>query len=304
MKLLTRLDFDGICCAALLRELGVIGEIVYAHPKDLQDGKVKVARDDVLANVPFVEGCGMWFDHHSSEEERLRIGVKFEGRSEPAPSTARVIFNHYGAPAKLKKFEEMLKYVDKVDSAQLTRDEILNPKGWVLVGLLCDPRTALGYHKDFRVSNQQFLNDMVENFRNHPVEEILDLPDVKERVDRYREESKRFEIFLKTHSHLDGSIVITDTRAAGEMPAGNRFIVYALYPRANISIGLLRGKDKQVTAITVGHSILNRTSRVDVGSLMLSYGGGGHKTVGTCQVPAERADTALKEIISAIKAQG
>jgi oligoribonuclease NrnB/cAMP/cGMP phosphodiesterase (DHH superfamily) len=302
MRLLTRSDFDGICCAVLLKELGVIDEMAYAHPKDLQDGKVKVTKNDVLANVPFVEGCGLWFDHHSSERERLDLEGKFEGRSSPAPSAARVVCDYYG-PEKLGRFEEMLEYVDKVDSARLTREEILEPKGWVLLGFLCDPRTGLGYHKSFRVSNLDLMKQLVDEIRAKTIDEILALPDVEERVRRYFEENERFKAFLLERSRTDGPVVITDTRGAGEIPPGNRFLVYSLFPEASIDVRLIDGKGKQNVAFSVGHSILNRTSKVDVGSLMLKYGGGGHRAVGTCQVPSADADRILDELVDAIKAQ-
>ncbi|MBN2358815.1 MAG: exopolyphosphatase [Deltaproteobacteria bacterium] len=303
MRLLTRSDFDGICCAVLLKELGVIEEMVYAHPKDLQDGKIPVTANDVLANVPYVEGCGLWFDHHTSEEERLDSKIKFQGRSEPAPSAARVIANHYGTE-KLAKFDEMLRYVDKVDSAQLTRDEIMNPTGWVLLGLICDPRTGLGYHKSFRISNLQLMKDLMDLMRQKTIDEILALPDVKERTDLYFESAKKFEAFLRERSRLDGPVVITDGRGVAEIPPGNRFMIYALYPDANIAVRLIDGKGKANVAFSVGYSILNRTSQVDVGSLMLKYGGGGHRAVGTCQVAYADADRVLAEMVAAIKAAG
>ena len=224
MRLLTRSDFDGICCAALLKELRVIDEMEYAHPKDLQDGHVKVTSNDVLANVPYVEGCGLWFDQHMSEDERLGAGLKFEGRSEHAPSAARVIFNHYGGE-NLGKFKEMLKYVDKVDSARLTKEEILNPTGWVLLGFLCDPRTGLGYYRGFRISNLQMMSDLVDYIRKFPIIEILDMPDIKERVEKYNNDQKVFEKFLRDNSRQDGPVAITDQRGVPEIPTGNRFLI-------------------------------------------------------------------------------
>jgi hypothetical protein len=301
MRLLTRSDFDGICCAVLLKEMGIIDRMTYAHPKDLQDGIVQVTKEDVLANVPYVEGCGLWFDHHSSEEERLKLKGKFKGRSEPAPSAARVVYNYYYYLGKLYRFEEMLEYVDKVDSAQLTEDDILNPEGWILLGFLCDPRTGLGYHHGFRVSNIRLMEDLVEYLREKPVEEILALPDVKERVERYFEFNQKYREFLLDRSRTDGPVVITDTRGAGEIPPGNRFLVYSLFPDANISIRLIDGKGGETATISVGHSITNRTSTANVGLLMLKYGGGGHRTVGACQVPVAEADRAFGEILEAIK---
>ena len=300
MRLLTRSDFDGICCAVLLEELGVVDEMVYAHPKDLQAGKIKVTENDVLANVPFVEGAGMWFDHHASEDERLSM-VAFKGVSDEAPSTARLIYDYYQGHDKLQKFDEMMKYVDKLDSADLVEDEILNPAGWVMLGFICDPRTGLGFHQDFTSSNLQLMQDLVQYIRTLNIYDILAHSDVKERVDVYLESNARCKEFIKENSRADGPVVITDTRVIADMPPGNRFLVYSIFPEANVSIRVLNVKGGEAVSISVGHSILNRTSEVDVGSLLLRYGGGGHKKVGTCQVPVAEADNALKEIIDACK---
>lgn len=300
MRLLTRSDFDGIACAVLLKEIGLMDEMVYAHPKDLQDGKVEVTENDILANVPYVKGCGLWFDHHSSEQERLALMGMFEGCSKRAPSAARVIADYYGDP-RFVKFEEMLIYVDKVDSADLTEDEIMNPTGWVLLGFICDPRTGLGYHKDYRISNLALMQDLLGYLGNMSIDTILALPDVQERVTRYFENDKVFREFLKEATVQDGPVAITDARGIADIPPGNRFLVYSMFPETNISIRLIDGRGKEFVAISVGYSVLNRTSNVDVGSLMLKYGGGGHRAVGTCQVPYDQADQVLKELVSAIK---
>jgi hypothetical protein len=301
MRLLTRSDFDGICCAVLLKELGLMDEMVYAHPKDLQDGKIAVGKNDILANVPFVPGCGLWFDHHSSEQERLLLAEKFEGKSTMAPSAARVIYDYYG-PEKLSRFAEMLHFVDKVDSARLTEEEILNPSGWILLGFICDPRTGLGYHKDYRISNLAFMGELVDHIRTKSITEILDLPDTRERIALYRANDQKAKDFLRKYSRQDGPVLITDARGVVEIPPSNRFLVYSLFPDTNISIRLIDGKGKEFVAISVGYSVLNRTASVDVGSLMLKYGGGGHRAVGTCQVPYAMADQVIGEIVSVCKA--
>ena len=301
MRLLTRSDFDGICCGVLLKELGLIEEMVYAHPKDLQDGKIAVGKDDILANVPYVPGCGLWFDHHSSEQERLSLKGKYEGRSISAPSAARVICDYYG-PERFARMADMLNYVDKVDSGQLTEAEVLNPSGWVLLGFICDPRTGLGYHKGYRISNLKFMNELVDHIRTKSIEEILSLPDTLERITLYRENDLKARAFLKERTRTDGPVLITDARGAAEIPPSNRFLIYSLYPKANISIRLIDGRGKEFVTMSVGYSILNRTATVDVGSLMLKYNGGGHKAVGTCQVPYDAADRVLKELVEACKA--
>jgi len=301
VRLLTRSDFDGICCAVLLKELGLMDEMVYAHPKDLQDGKIPVTENDILANVPFVTGCGLWFDHHSSEMERNNLEGKYEGLSKEAPSAARVIYDYYGSE-KLERFGELLEYVDKVDSAQLSEEEILNPTGWILLGFLCDPRTGLGYLKTYNISNLEYCRQLVDMIRTMSIDEILAHPDTQERIAFYSESTEKAKQFYKTCTWMDGPIAISDFRIAGMAPPSNRFLVYSLYPEANISIRMIDGKDGQFTSFSVGYSVLNRTATIDVGSLMLKYGGGGHKAVGTCQVPYEKAEETLHEIIDAIKA--
>ena len=300
MRLLTRSDFDGICCAVLLKELGLMDDMVYAHPKDMQDGKIPVTDNDILANVPFVPGCGLWFDHHSSETERNDVEGRYEGSSKSAPSAARVISDYYG-PEKFTRFKELLEYVDKVDSAQLTEDEILNPTGWILLGFLCDPRTGLGYLKEYTVSNLQFCRGLVDMIGEMSIDEILAHPDTKERVDFYLESTEKARKFYKTCTWLDGQIVISDFRIAGMAPPSNRFLIYSLYPEANLSIRMIDGKDGEFVSFSVGYSIINRSATVDVGSLMLKYGGGGHKVVGTCQVPYEEAEDALHDMVEFIK---
>ena len=298
MRLLTRSDFDGICCAVLLKELGLMDEMVYAHPKDLQDGKIAVTRNDILANVPYVPGCGLWFDHHSSEQERMPAPGQYEGRSVPAPSAARVIFDYYG-PEKLGRFQEMLTYVDKVDSAQLSEQEILEPTGWVLLGFLCDPRTGLGYHRKFTISNLQWVHSLMDMMRTMSIEQILAHPDTQERVALYREHTQQAKPFYREHSRAQGPVLITDLRGVAEIPPSNRFLVYSLFPQTNLSIRLIDGKGGAFVAFSVGYSILNRTATVDVGSLMLRYGGGGHRAVGTCQVPHDQAERVLQELVAA-----
>ena len=300
MRLVTRSDFDGICCAVLLKELGLMEEMVYAHPKDLQDGKIQVSKSDILANVPYVPGCGLWFDHHSSEQERLELDGKYEGCSKLAPSAARVITDYYGED-KFSRFNEMLEYVDKVDSGLLSESEILNPTGWVLLGLICDPRTGLGYYKGYRISNLDFMNDLVNHIQSKTIDEIMCLPDMLERIERYNTNEQQARTFLQKHSRMCDSVLVTDTRGTEEIPPSNRFLIYSLYPETNISIRLIDGRGKEFVSISVGYSILNRTTTVDVGSLMLKYGGGGHKKVGTCQVPYDQADTVLNELIHACK---
>ena len=302
MRLITRSDFDGLACGALLEYLGLVDDWLFVHPKDIQDGLVKATKNDILANVPYIDGCGLWFDHHSSEEERLGKDVKFEGVSRQAPSCARVIYEYYGGADKLGKFTEMIKYVDKMDSADLSADEIMNPNGWVLLGFLVDPRTGLGRIRNFTISNLDLMKKLTrDNIFTKPIEEILEISDVKERIDVYFEQHTKFIEMVKKHAKIEGNAIFADMRDVENIYAGNRFLLYTLFPDQNISVWVVDGKQKVNTVITVGYSVINRSATVDVGSLMLKYGGGGHKAVGTCQVPYEDTDKIIAEIISAVK---
>lgn len=300
MRLITRSDFDGLVCGALLREAGVVDNWKFAHPKDLQDGLVEVTKDDVLANVPFVDGCGLWFDHHSSEAERNQYKGKYVGESRLAPSAARIIYDYYGGAQRFPNLSEMMLAVDKVDSGQLICEEILHPTGWILLGYIMDPRTGLGRFRSFTISNYQLMEKLIECCRTMQIEEILQLPDVMERVEMYHEQTELFKKMVSEHTRVEGSVILTDLRGVDTIYTGNRFMIYSLYPEQNISVWIVDGKNKQGCSAAVGHSILNRTSKVDVGSLMLKYGGGGHRYVGTCQFSNETMAELLPKLIDEI----
>jgi nanoRNase/pAp phosphatase (c-di-AMP/oligoRNAs hydrolase) len=279
----------------------MIGKWKFVHPKDLQDGNVRVTANDILANVPYVAGCGMWFDHHTSEWERIGKPEGFVGSLRKLDSAARVIYEYYKDRFDLTKFESMLEEVDRVDSGRLTADDVLNPKGWVLLGFLSDPRTGLGRFRDFRISNYSLMEELIDHCRKLPIEEILQLPDVKERVDLYNEQTELFKTMLKKHTNVNGNIIVTDLRGVDVINAGNRFLIYSLFPEQNISMWIVDGRNKENVSIACGYSILNRTATVDVGSVLLRYGGGGHKQVGTCQVPYDVADKVIGELSEALQ---
>ncbi|MDR3020348.1 MAG: exopolyphosphatase [Treponema sp.] len=300
MRLLTRSDFDGLACGALLSYLGLIDEWKFVHPKDIQDGLVEATDNDILANIPYIKGCKLWFDHHSSETERLGNHAYFEGVSKSAPSCARVVYEYYGGDEKLGKFSEMIYFVDKVDSGNLTQDEILDPRGWVLLGFIMDPRTGLGRFRNFTVSNYDLMMILAKACGEKSIYDILAMPDVKERLDLYFQQKDLFIDMVKTHTKTIGDVLFVDLRNVDTIFAGNRFMIYTLYPEQNISVWVVDGRNKANVAITVGYSIINRSSKVDVGSMMLSYGGGGHRQVGTCQVTYDDADRILGEIMEKI----
>jgi len=304
MRLITRSDFDGLVCAVLLKEVMDIDTIDFVHPKDVQDGKIAVGANDVVTNLPYVPGVGLWFDHHSSEAVRNDVdGVSFEGRFEVAPSAARVVYNHY-QDDRLRKYDDLLESVDKSDSAHLTHDEVVNPTGWILLSYVMDPRTGLAYHRNYRISNRDLMMKMVEWIPTKPVEEILAEPDVKERVERYFEGQEEFRKVTQKHSRVDGNVIVTDLRGLESMPTGNRFLVYTMFPEQNIQVRIFDGKRGEFVVCALGHSIFNRTSNTDVGKLMDRYGGGGHRGAGTCQLPIEGADSKIREIIEKCKRDG
>ncbi len=283
MRLVTRSDFDGLACGVLLKEAGIIDHWKFAHPKDLQDGLVEVGKNDCLANVPYVEGCGLWFDHHSSEHERLQLDGKYEGESRIAPSCARIVYDYYGGKEKFPRFDEMMEAVDKVDSGNLTIEEIQHPTGWILIGFLMDPRTGLGRWRNFTISNYQLMEKLLDDCRTLTADEILELPDVKERVEVYFDQTEKFMDMVKNFSVVEGNVIISDLRNVDPIYAGNRFMLYSMYPEQNISAWIVNGRGGLGCSVAVGYSIINRSCTIDVGSLMLKYGGGGHKKVGTCQ---------------------
>jgi nanoRNase/pAp phosphatase (c-di-AMP/oligoRNAs hydrolase) len=302
MRLLTRSDFDGLACGALLLHLGLIDEWEFVHPKDIQDGLVTATDNDILANVPYIKGCKLWLDHHISETERLGKKTYFEGVSRKAPSCARVVYEYYGGDEKLGRYAEMIRYVDKVDSGDLTSAEILHPQGWILLGFIMDPRTGLGRFKSFTISNYDLMKELAKACSTMDIEEILEMPNVKERINDYFGQDKLFREMLAKTVKVDGNVLFADLRGVDTIYAGNRFLIYTLYPEQNISIWVVDGKNKANCVITVGYSIINRSASIDIGSLLLKYDGGGHKQVGTCQVPYDAADQIIKEIMELCKA--
>ena len=303
-RLVTRSDFDGLVCAVLLRELDLIDEIKFVHPKDMQDGVISIDGNDITTNLPYVDGVYLAFDHHLSET--LRVGKRANHIiHSAAPSAARVVFDHFGGAERFgQAFDEMMEAVDKGDSAQFSRDEILNGQGWVLMNFLMDARTGLGRFRSFRVSNYQLMMDLIVYCRNHTIEEILALPDVKERVDLYMEHSEPFKEQLRRCSKVYGNVVVLDLRNEETIFVGNRFMIYALYPETNISIHILWGLKQQNTVFAIGKSIVNRSSKTNIGPLCLQYGGGGHENAGTCQIENDKAEAVLKVLVAQMNADG
>ena len=305
-RLVTRSDFDGLVCAVLLKEMDILDDILFVHPKDMQDGKIEVDRNVITTNLPYVEQCHLAFDHHSSETVRLGEERPANHIIDPeAPSAARVVYDYYGGQETFERVsEEMMWAVDRSDSAVFTEDEILNPTGWVLLNFLMDARTGLGRFRNFRISNYQLMMRLIDHCREHDIDELLALPDVRERVELYKDHEPKAVEQIKRCSAVHDNLVVLDLRHEEVIYACNRFVVYALHPDCNISMHVLWGRQQQNTVFALGNSILNRTSKTDIGRLALEYGGGGHANAGTCQVDNDRADTVRDELIERITRNG
>jgi nanoRNase/pAp phosphatase (c-di-AMP/oligoRNAs hydrolase) len=304
MRLVTRSDFDGLVCAVLLKQVEQIDSIQFVHPKDLQDGTFVVSDDDILANVPYVPGCGIWFDHHSSELERVVGTVAFKGACRLAPSAARVIYDYYGGEGQFGRIDTMMAEVDKADSAQFTRDEILHPRGWPLLSFLMDARTGLGRYKDYEISNYQLMYNLISACAYMSIEQILRLPDVQERITRYFEQNELYQAMVQERSTVYDGVIVTDLRDADPIYSGNRFLVYALYPEQHTSVWIVDGLQKKNCVFACGHSILNKRAPSKIGALMRRFGGGGHDAAGTCQVPYDVAEETLKLLIATMNDPG
>ncbi|MDA0129414.1 exopolyphosphatase [Vibrio sp. MarTm2] len=304
-RLVTRSDFDGLVCAVLLKQLNLIDDIKFVHPKDMQDGVVEITSRDIVTNLPYVADAHLVFDHHLSETIRNE-GERENHIIDPnAPSAARVVWEHYGGEATFpSQWLDMMEAVDKGDSAQFTRDEVLDSNGWNLLNFLMDARTGLGRFRNFRISNYNLMMDLIEYCKNHTIDEILQLDDVKERINLYREHEVLFKDQIQRCATVHGNLVLLDLTNEETIYAGNRFMIYALFPQCNISIHKMWGFQKQNTVFATGKSIFDRSSKTNVGELMLKYGGGGHKAAGTCQIDNDKAEQVQQELIATITADG
>ena len=305
-RLVTRSDFDGLVCAALLKQLGMLDDILFVHPKDVQDGKVELRPTDITTNLPYQPGVHLAFDHHASETLRVTEHPANYVIDPRALSAARVVYDHFGGAARFGDVisAEMMAAVDRADAARFTLDEVLDPQGWVLLSFLMDPRTGLGRFRDFRVSNYQLMLQLIDACLELTADQALALPDVAERVELYREHAAAAHGQIVRCSTVHGNVVVLDLREEDVIHPTNRFTVYALFPHCDVSVHVLWGLARQNTVLAVGKSVLDRGSRADVGALMLEHGGGGHEAAGTCQVPNERAEAVLAEVVGRLRADG
>lgn len=304
-RLVTRSDFDGLVCAVLLKQMNLIDDITFVHPKDMQDGVVEITSRDIVTNLPYVADAHLVFDHHLSETIRNEGNPKNHIIDPNAPSAARVVWDYYGGEQSFPAaWLGMMEAVDKGDSAQFSRDEVLDASGWNLLNFLMDARTGLGRFRNFRISNYNLMMDLIEYCKNHSIEEILQLEDVKERIELYRQHEILFKEQIQRCATVHKNLVLLDLTNEDTIYAGNRFIIYALFPQCNISIHKMWGFQKQNTVFATGKSIFDRGSKTNVGELMLKYGGGGHKAAGTCQIDNDKAQQVQQELIDTITADG
>ncbi|MEM9603087.1 MAG: exopolyphosphatase [Pseudomonadota bacterium] len=304
-RLVTRSDFDGLICAVLLKHLDLIDDVTFVHPKDMQDGKINISARDITTNLPYVPGAHLCFDHHSSELLRADAPQSNHVIEPEAPSAARVVWRHYGGHEAFPvEWDEMMAAVDKGDSAQFSREEILAPEGWNLLNFLMDARTGLGRFHEFRISNYALMMELIDHCSTMSIEQIMALPDVLERSNLYHECSEKFTAQIARCARVHSNLVVLDLRDEETIWPGNRFMIYALYPETNISIHVLWGLKQQNTVFATGKSIIDRSSATNVGEMMLRYGGGGHEAAGTCQVANDQAEAVLSELIDQINADG
>ena len=299
-RLLTRSDFDGLVCALLLKEQNLVDDILFVHPRDMQLGQVELTDRDISANLPYTEGIFMCFDHHESEAIR---GEKRDNHiiKPTVLSAARVIYDYYGGEKSFPAhFKYMIDAADKIDSASLTMNEVMHPTNWVLLGFITDSRTGFGRFKNFRISNYDLMMKLVDLCRKKTLDEILVFPDIQERIALYRNHEPLVRRQLEKCSRVDGKILITDLRNVDTIYVENRFLRYALYPQINISIQIMWGRNRQNTVFALGRSIFNKTSKVNIGSLILGFEGGGHEGAGACQVDNDKVDESLAEIVKRI----
>jgi nanoRNase/pAp phosphatase (c-di-AMP/oligoRNAs hydrolase) len=302
-RLVTRSDFDGLVCAALLKELGLLADILFVHPKDVQDGDVELSSNDITTNLPYRPEVAMSFDHHSSEDVRVAEDAGNRVSKAGADSAARVVYDHFGGAERFPRVSaEMMDAVDKADAARFSESEILDPHGWILLSFLMDPRTGLGRFRDFRISNYELMMKLIDLCLEQGIEEVLADPDVSERVDLYREHADAAVEQIRRCSSVRGRVVVLDLRDEEIIHPTNRFMIYALHPECTVSIHQLWGLRRQNTVFAVGRSIVDRSSTFDIGRLMLAYGGGGHEAAGTCQVANDLAERTLGEIVETIDA--
>jgi hypothetical protein len=295
MRLVTRGDIDGLACALFLGLCEKVDSIELVHPQEISERRFPIRPDDIVANLPYHPGCAMWFDNHLMTDRNATPPRGFVGRYAQAPSAARVVYDHYLPDhPELARYQGLLAETDRFDSAQLELADIVSPRGAILLAYTLDPRTGLG-------AFQGYFQLLLDTLRVGMLEDVLALPEVQERAAKIREQDKAFREVTFNHSRMDGTVVVTDFRALATIPVGNRFMVYTLFPEATLSVRIHWGPRKEGVIVSVGRSILNRTSRTNVGVLLSLYGGGGHAGAASCMLAPDKADATIAEILTGLK---
>jgi len=298
MRLVTRPDLDGLTCGVLLSECETLDAVELVHPQDVTDRRIPIGPADIIANLPYHPSCGMWFDNHLLTDPKAMPPTGFKGRYGKAPSAARLVYEHYLTthPA-LARHQTLVAETDRLDSAQLTLEDVVSPSGYVLLGLTLDPRTGLG-------SLRGYFDELLPAVRDRPIDAVLALTSVRKRAARMREQDQAFRDAARAHSRLDGDVVVTDFRDLDPIPVGNRFLIFTLFPEASAAVRVQWGPQRERIAVSAGRSILNRSSRANIGVLMSLHGGGGHAGAGACLLAPASADARIAEIVGALKRNG
>jgi len=288
MRIVTRPDFDGLVCAVLLYEAEIITEPVkWVEPHEIQKKLTEIKNGDIMTNLPYDERCSMWFDHHYSN----MTNKTFKGSFRIAPSAAGVVFAFYEGKFK-RDFTQLVSETDKIDSAELSMDEVSCPEKYpyILLSMTVSNRG---------MADEQYWNKLVRLLRKRDINEVMNDPEVMERCSATVEENKIYKSVLRTNTVIRGQVSITDLRTYGKAPEGNRFLVYSLFPEAVVSVRIkYDDADTEKTSVSVGHSIFNRKCNVNVGSMLAQFGGGGHRGAGACKFPSNKADEYIPQIIS------
>lgn len=295
MRILTAGDFDGLVSSALLLDAEEIEHVEVVEPRSIESGDVPVTKDDILVNLPYVDGCCAWFDRHVEKSVGDSLYTDVEGRREEAPSCARVVYNHYEKPEWKTKRLSVIEAAGKINSAKLSLKDVLSPEGWILLSDTVDPRARLEKSSEYFCRLARWVSEK-------PLEEILVLPEVRKKSREFFKRRSEYEETLKLYSHLDGPTVVTDFRSIGKAPIGNRFLVYAMYPTACVSIstfGDIYSPDNSV--ITVGSNIFNDSFDVDLSSLMENYDATGSRRFATIVVPSEETEDVVEGLVEKMK---
>lgn len=290
MRIITRADFDSVVCAVLLYDvLDITNGIKWVEPNEMQKRTVTINHDDIIANLPFHENCLMWFDHHYSN----RVDVPFKGLYRVAPSAAGLIYEYYRDKFS-RDFSELAAQADKIDAADLSMEEVLHPEQhpYILLSM-----TITSHDRQ----EEAYWNQLVDLLGHNPMERVLENESVKTRCRRTIEANSQYEQFLKDYTTIQETVSITDFRTFDEAPAGNRFLVYSLFPATVVNVKIrYDSHDRNRMLVSVGHSIFNRGCNVNVGEMLSNFEGGGHRGAGACSFSADKAGDYLPRIIDTL----